>query len=732
MFAKKIKLSLIAMAIMLFGQSPLVLAQSEAYVYGTDTVAGQPAYLRVRNFASDSPVNFIVNKPDQVNVTISSQTDEDGNAEIELYDYHTRISGQYFVKAVSPENGVTTSKTSFNVIPAALDGALSEINVNKTVVGMENDNANITVTLLDKYTNPIPGRTVKLLSSRNTDKISSVTDTTDSSGQQKFSVSSSIAGISAIMAIDIAEGKVLDQRTSLSFRSGVNYISNAGGDFINKAYAADFGALNGFEISGLPDTIKKNENVSFTVKAIDQDSLTVQDYTGTVRFSAEGDNSSGVTLPANYKFLASDLGQHNFDLGLSFAQDGTYKLVVNDLTDKFKKGEATIVVGSASGTKTEGTGSKPVISAPAPGTYSQAEMTVSGSAKTGSSIQIFDNDQKIGEVPVGPSGKFSYQTKPLEDGKHRLYVVNTDQITLEVIGTSDPVDIEIDTTPPLLESVELDPSTGIKPGSVINVKVFSEKNLTQASIILNFDIVALNVSPEDQTLYIGTLQAPADPGIYKMNILLQDEMQNEKTYEDQATITVDEAGGTIVTPQDTTTTTTTTQSDTENPPTDDGQILPVAGAPSQVSGLIAYGSDKRVTLVWDAATDDKMVKSYKVYFGDDVKNLDKVAMTKDASTTWYIPELVNGKEYFFAVAAIDDEANESTAKSEIVSGIPFMLEIKNALSEGPTSPIEVPDNLKPAAYSGPFPTNTTKTGPEVLLVLGASAAIGTLLKKKRK
>jgi hypothetical protein len=312
----------------------------------------------------------------------------------------------------------------------------------------------------------------------------------------------------------------------------------------------------------------------------------------------------------------------------------------------------------------------------------------------------------------------------LAEGKHEIYVENIDAFSLENLGKSDPVEIIIDTTPPALDDLELSPSTGIKAGSVIDVKVFSEKNLSQAAVIFNFDIIALNASIDDPSVYVGTIQAPAESGVYKMSVLLVDEMQNEKTYEDQATVNVDPEGGTVE--KNTTTDNTSTDNTTDTPP-----VLTSEGAPSPVAGLIAYGSDKRVTLVWDAATDDGLVKNYKVYFGTDVKNLDQVALTKDASTTWYVPNLENGKEYFFAVSALDDKGNESSTKSEIVSGIPFMLEIKNALSDAPTKPLETPDGLKPAAYSGPFPTKTSSTGPGVVLLLGISMAGGLLLKRKK-
>jgi hypothetical protein len=217
-------------------------------------------------------------------------------------------------------------------------------------------------------------------------------------------------------------------------------------------------------------------------------------------------------------------------------------------------------------------------------------------------------------------------------------------------------------------------------------------------------------------------------------VLVSDELQNEKTYENVATVNVDPAGGKIdkTLPDKTGTTTGTTTPDTGNTTTGTDTTTPPAkaAAPSQVSGVIAYGSDKRVTLVWDAATGEKTIKFYKIYYGEDVKNLSKNIVTKDASTTWYIPNLENGKEYFFAITAIDADGTESENRSEIVSGIPFMLEIKNALSQSPTQPLTQPD-LKPAAYSGPFPPSTSQSGPEVLWLIVPSLGLAGLLKKKK-
>jgi len=80
---------------------------------------------------------------------------------------------------------------------------------------------------------------------------------------------------------------------------------------------------------------------------------------------------------------------------------------------------------------------------------------------------------------------------------------------------------------------------------------------------------------------------------------------------------------------------------------------------------------------------------------------------------------------------MDNDGNESATKSEIVSAIPFMLEVKNALSTPPTQSIASTD-LHPAAYSGPFPTTAPKTGPEVGLVFLESALVSGVMKLRKK
>ncbi len=154
--------------------------------------------------------------------------------------------------------------------------------------------------------------------------------------------------------------------------------------------------------------------------------------------------------------------------------------------------------------------------------------------------------------------------------------------------------------------------------------------------------------------------------------------------------------------------------------------------PSQVFGLIAYGTDKRVTLVWEAAIDDVLVNKYKIYYGEDPLNLNNVVETRDASTTWYVPELENGKEYYFAVSAVDDAGVESLFTSELVSAIPFTLEVQTAVTDRPTDVLNAGDEdayLRGAAIESRAPDRMVDNGPELIWLLAGTGLFSGLARK---
>lgn len=717
-------------------------AITDIRAYGVDTVAGYSALISASKTYPNTKVVVDVQKPDGSVISVPVVTDKEGIAKFDLYDYHTRKAGLYEVSARLNDVSTKGATSTFRVYPDSMSVEKSYLAVSKTIVKADGEDISyIKAHIVDKYGNPLNGHVLRVISSRSEDTIKSTSpgDMTDINGIVTFATSSNKAGVSIYSVVDVTNGSVLSDRAEVAYLNNASYLNDAGGyfdSFIPVASAQPAGPLNKFSISGIPETVSPNTNINFTITAQDQDSLTVQNYTGTVHFSVEGANSTNVTLPEDYTFKAEDLGSHEFSLGLKFPESGTYKLVATDINNTSIKGEVNVAVGGtgssgSSGTESLAGGDKPTITSPVEGTYSQNVQEISGKAASLSTVKIFDNDQEIGMTQSDSSGNYSFETTPLADGTHEIYVVWLDESS-EVRGTSDTVTINVDTTAPVVDDIQVEPSAGIKSGDVVDVQVYSEDNLSDAALIFNLDIYELSPSLDTPGLYIASFQAPENAGEYPVDILLIDELGNEATYQGVVNLMITENGEGSISDQEEIDSGQTVDDVTGEQSEED--IVSGNQPPSQVFGVIGYGSDKRVTLVWEAATDDGTVDHYRIYYGTDPLNLDNVVDTKDAATTWYIPGLENGREYFFALSAVDDEGAESLFTSELVSAIPFTLEVQAGVADRPVEPLNTGEEealLRGAAIES-IPPEMVDNGPELLLLLAGTGVLSGVARKLQK
>ncbi len=712
-------LALMCAAVMASSFTAYAATFDNLQAYGVDTIAGYSTLLSTSKTFPNSDIVIEVKKPDGGVVTIPAKTDSSGVAKVDLYDYYTRKAGNYAVSAKFKELTGGGAATTFRVYPDSVSVEKSTVVAGTTIAKADGaDIVYVGVNVLDQYGNPFEGHLVNLISSRAVDNVSPVAANplSDKNGNVTFKVSSTETGVSVYSAVDATSGDILSARAQVAYLSGDAGLADAGGSlslFVPVAMAAVAGPLNHFEIADLPVSIQPNQNINFRVTAKDNDNVTVGNYTGTVHFSVEGSSGNNVMLPEDYTFKAEDIGTHLFSLGLSFTTAGTYKIVATDVSNTLIKGEKSVTVGQIVGGAQQQGQKKTTLLTPAAGTYSENVQTVSGTSTAGTTIKIFDNDQEAGSVQSDQAGYFTYQTNPLSDGKHALYAVSLDS-SQNVKGTSDTIEINIDTMAPIVDEINVEPVSGITPGTVITMKVLSEENLKQAALIFNNDILDLTPDATQPGTYSAQVTAPANAGAYPVDVVLVDQLGNEATYQAKATVTVSAEGGDVTIQQ--------TQETIETP-----ENLP----PSQVFGVIAYGSDKKVTLVWESANDDKNVGHYRIFYGLDPANMDKVVDTKSAATTWYVPNLENGKEFYFAIAAVDDEGLESINKSEVVSGIPFTLEVTAALPERPGSPLGTGE-LRGAALEGPIPPEMTKNGPELIWLLAGTGIFSALARKFQK
>ncbi len=92
--------------------------------------------------------------------------------------------------------------------------------------------------------------------------------------------------------------------------------------------------------------------------------------------------------------------------------------------------------------------------------------------------------------------------------------------------------------------------------------------------------------------------------------------------------------------------------------------------PLPASSVHTLPGEKRVTVLWSPAVDDKGIKNYRINFGKNETTLFDVNLTPDARTQWYVDGLEPCVEMYFQVTPIDQEGLEGPG-SIIVAGTPF-------------------------------------------------------------
>ncbi|MEK7086137.1 MAG: fibronectin type III domain-containing protein, partial [Patescibacteria group bacterium] len=237
--------------------------------------------------------------------------------------------------------------------------------------------------------------------------------------------------------------------------------------------------------------------------------------------------------------------------------------------------------------------------------------------------------------------------------------------------------------------VVIEPEGAVDPGTVIKVKLYAEENLSKAQVVVSGNVY--NLTKNAQGYYETSFSSPIEFGEYKLNFTLTDDLGNESKFTAEKIIKV----GTL--------------------------DFTAKSKPGKVTGLIATPANGRVTLNWIALSSSlNSIKNYRVYYGLSPNQLTNAVDTFTAATTWYVPKLLNGTEYYFAVAAIDSKDNVSEGFEKIVSSVPFA----GAADVVDVQPPDVKNGTQGADALNDMKKDTSETGPEILWLVLLSALGG--------
>ena len=579
---------------------------------------------------------------------------------------------------------------SFTASAAYVDGGVSssysKLDPEKFMARTGTELVQITVKLLDSYKNAVPGHLVKLISASENDLVSlhGTNNFTDSNGEISFDVLGKKSELVTYSVYDVSADVVLESKSKILYF-----------DSTESVYGTTFagnssGPVDHLKFEDIPLSVSLGESVTFRLSAVDEQDQNVINYLGNVRFTVTGADANSVDVPQDYEFRAEDLGSHLFSLALTFQKPGSYTIKATDLDKQEVFGEQAFVVSDTQGSSSGQNAGSLVISSPGSGTVSSNVQVISGTAPSGARIKIFDNDVPIATLSVDNAGKFSYTTGALLEGQHRIYVAQVNDIDT-IVQTSPMITLNIDLKAPEISKVELEPAGAVDPATTVKVKLFNSEALSKAR--LGFGNNVFDMTKNAAGYYEVSVVAPIEFGEYSLNFTLIDELGNEVTLKDQAKLTV-------------------------------GVLGEKASKPAAVTNLVATAGPNKVTLTWDAATSSN-VKNYRVYYGTSPNQLVDVVDTLTNAGTWYIPNLENGKTYYFAVSPLDATGNTSSNFDQIVLATPSSSVVSKP-------PVDVVNGSAGKDALDDMKRDASESGPEVFWLIPLSALAGGFYRKFRR
>ena len=686
-----------------------VLAQDPA-VFVNNSIAGEDTQVRISGHMAEESVSLTLERADDTEIFFEKTVNDLGSLDFIIKGIHLQKAGNYKLFVHSQYINSNYYGDSFHVYPGMVSAFRSKIFLNNYSVPADGQTkAYFEINLKDAYENPVQGKKVQVISSRNEDKIT-VDGVSDNDGIVRGSVISTDAGVSVLSVI--SGENVLFEKPKVVFYLQDGKTTNIGygdfnlGEYLKaQVFSGDaFGEPSYFTITELPDTVVAGEVVNVRVDAKDEQGMLVKSYLGKVRFSSVTDSQA--RLPVDYTYELDDQGSHQFALAVQFNTPGEHKLEVNDLRNYRIAGQKQITVLPADGGIDPTKNERIRITSPAAGTFKHSKITIKGKAFGLSSVKIVDGPTVLVEelTVVQGTGDFSFQTPVLADGVHRFQVLSIDEQT-----KSEELLIRIDRTPPTVLAVEVDPPGDLDPEQEFLIKVTSTEPILRTHCTFLGNVVELENAGR---FFMTDLTAPQQCGSYPISCIIADLSENEFSEDEAVIIHVcesgldtdkdlildknefgdddndgvenkfesnihDSTGNGIMDQQDPYNDSdlggvvnwTETHDDNTNPMNQSDDLI-FNVAPLAVTNLSAEPGEGKVTLFWSPAKDDKQINKYRIRFGESADLLNQENITPDNRTRWYVDNLEPGMKYYFQVFAIDSDG-EDGASSRVVEGSPI-------------------------------------------------------------
>lgn len=616
-------------------------AIAQLVLFADDSIAGLGLDVGISGADANTRIELSMETPEGAQESFIAQTDKQGKAAFAIPGRSTETAGAYQLHATTSADAASAT---VDIAPETMDPWTSVVEAwNPFIEANGRDDAEVTVTLRDKFGNVLPGRPVAVVSSRSEDEVIALTTQTNDKGEQHFSFTTVEPGTAQLRAVDLLSGNTIVESAQISAGGravGGDYeednmqttasTSNGGQRFYYAQATSSFDVIDHLEITAPLQMRTGEETQKFTVRAVDRNGVTVEDYAGTVRFSSTDPNA---TFPSSYTFKSRDLGEKSFALALKFASNGEHTFRAEDANDPSIVGEVMISVGGNTGSGNSG--NIQVTSHTDGGFVNSLDIVVAGQGPKFANLIVMGGEtDSYGTTDA--NGNFSV---PI------TLSINQRDFTIRVrddAGRNDsgPIHLILDQEKPLIGTIVFAPEN---PFAGEQVLVVMQSEVGLARVVMHIadrttgipDEVVLTENPAAPGSYQGFFTAP-EADMYQPTLIATDGAGN--TEEVRTTFTVGAEGLPIV----------------QN----------LRGSP-RVDG---------VELQWDSVPGD--ISAYRIYVGDSADNFLYTLDTERITTKVTVKGLSSGKTYFFAVTALQGN-QESSDKSEVIESRPlgFSLEV---------------------------------------------------------
>lgn len=283
--------------------------------------------------------------------------------------------------------------------------------------------------------------------------------------------------------------------------------------------------IDHFEVIISPSNAKIEEALDITIEAVDKNNETVTDYDGTILVFPIEDQEAEFPneLKENsYTFTAADEGKVKFENAIIFKNPWVQHISVIDLYDDTVEGswEVTISEGDTNTQNIE----IEILSPENGMTIGTSTVTISWLTKKNHRVILEINNLEEISTTSDSEWVFEKNIENLQDGENFIiaYVLDADN---NKIGESNTVNIKINSSAPLLQSVSIDPTGEVEAETPIEIEVISNQGLASVETIL--DDVLTSLEETQNGIYKGTIYAPKEPGTYEIDVILTDDFGHE-------------------------------------------------------------------------------------------------------------------------------------------------------------------------------------------------------------